>query len=116
MTYRLINRDRNAVIAARVLRANGFWARTIGLLGRRSLQPDEGLWINPCNGFHTFGMRFPIDVIVLDGNMRVIHIIHALLPLRITRPVKGGRSVVELAAWTAGSIEVGDRLEFELSE
>jgi len=41
--------------------------RNKGLLGRNSLASGEGLWIVPCEAIHTFGMRFPIDLVYLTA-------------------------------------------------
>ena len=40
--------------------------RRTGLLKHKSLEPGDGLWIAPCEGVHTFGMKFPIDVVFLS--------------------------------------------------
>lgn len=47
--------------------------RTRGLLGRDGL--DGALLISPCNGVHTFGMRFAIDVAFLDKSWHVIDVV-----------------------------------------
>lgn len=52
-------------VLRRVVRPRSFLARARGLLGRPALAPDEGLWLDPCNSIHMFGMRFPIDVVFL---------------------------------------------------
>lgn len=44
--------------------------RARGLLGRKRL--DGALLISPCNGVHTFRMRFPIDVAYVDRTWTVI--------------------------------------------
>jgi uncharacterized protein len=46
--------------------------RKTGLLNQDSLEHGMGLWITDCNRIHTFGMKFPIDVIFLDANYRLI--------------------------------------------
>src|SRR5689334_10216770 len=110
----LIDVERGTVVAERVERAAGIWGRTAGLVGRRALAEGEGLWIDPCNGVHTFGMRFAIDVIVLDRDRRVMHLERNLAPNRVLLPKRGGHSVVELAAGAieAAGVRVGDRLSF----
>jgi len=50
------------VLARRLACACTWWRRLVGLLGRRCLDPDEGLLIAPCSAVHTFFMRFPLDV------------------------------------------------------
>jgi uncharacterized membrane protein (UPF0127 family) len=106
---------RGVVIAPRVGRAQGWWQRLKGLIGRRNLEPGEGLWIDPCNGIHTFGMRFPIDLLVLDTGGRVLRILTGVRPGRVSPPVRGGRSVVELAAGTLErtGLSSGDRIRWE---
>jgi uncharacterized membrane protein (UPF0127 family) len=114
--YRLIDEDRKSVIAERVERAAGPVDRLVGLLGRKSLLTGEGLWIEPCNGVHTWFMRFAIDLLVLDGEGRVLRVVTALPPWRLSMPVKGGRSVVELPAGTLSGCAIGpgDRVAWEL--
>lgn len=100
------------MIANRVEQAAGVWRRTVGLIGRRGLDFGEGLWIVPCNGVHTFGMRFAIDVIMVDRDCRVVAMQQGLQPNRVLLPKRGGHSVVELPTGTieAAGVRVGDRL------
>lgn len=93
--------------------AESLLARMKGLLGKSSLQADEGLLIRPCKGIHTLGMKFPIDVIFLDGENRVLASIQDLKPNRITRLHFKAAGVIELPSGTAGacSVKVGDLIE-----
>ena len=109
--YRLINLTRGGEVAASIRRADRLTSQAVGLMFRRSLAPGDGLWLIPCNGLHTFGMRFPIDVIVLDKGLCVLNIIHALAPFRVLSPVILGHSIVELAAGAAAEVSTGDQLE-----
>lgn len=94
--------------------ADSFLTRLRGLLGRRELPPDEGLLINPCSSIHTWFMRFPIDVVFLDRDLRVVRLAADVRPWRL-RWGRGARQVLELAAGEAAErrIEVGDRLTLE---
>jgi uncharacterized protein len=94
-----------AVIADQPLR------RMRGLLGRRSLPAGEGLLLRPAPSIHTAFMRFPIDVIFLDRNLRVVKLVEHLRPWR-SAAARGARAALELAAGEAAvrGIEVGDRL------
>ena len=69
---RAINSTRNRELAGSLTVADKLLLRMKGLLGRKSLDHGEGLWIKPCMGIHTFGMRFPIDVIFLIGKMPLL--------------------------------------------
>jgi uncharacterized membrane protein (UPF0127 family) len=75
--------------------ARDFRARLRGWLGRARPAPGEALWLYPCWAVHTLGMRFPIDVLFLDANGRVLQVVHRLPPWRV-RLHWAARSVVEL--------------------
>jgi uncharacterized protein len=86
--------------------------RLRGLLGRMRLRSDEGLWLVPCQGIHTFGLLFPIDVVYLDAQLRVIHLIEHLGPFRISSIRRHAGSVLELPTRTiySSNTQVGDEL------
>ncbi|TML67474.1 MAG: DUF192 domain-containing protein [Actinobacteria bacterium] len=82
-----------------------------GLLGRRRLQPGEGMVLRPAWNVHTAFMRFPIDVVFLDADQVVVRIAAELPPWR-TVSCRGAREVVELAAGECArrGLEAGDRV------
>jgi uncharacterized membrane protein (UPF0127 family) len=86
-------------------------ARRRGLLGRDSLAPTEGLMLAPCKAVHTVGMRFPIDVVFIDGDGKAVRVVRDLAPWRIAMSARA-KAVIELAAGTAkaSDIQVGDFL------
>jgi len=88
-------------------------SRRRGLIGHPPLSQRQGLLIRPCRWVHTFGMSFPIDVVYLGRDGRVVALSENLVPNRIDRPVLRAQGVVEMAA---GAIQrtglaVGDHLE-----
>lgn len=86
--------------------------RRKGLLGRDHLPDGHGLWIVPCESIHTFGMKFPIDVVYLDRKHRVKKICSAVPPWRMSICLLA-RSVVELPAGIISktNTQPGDLLE-----
>lgn len=79
--------------------ANTPLSRTIGLLGKRKLSAEEALWLHPCSAVHTWGMRFSIDVVWLDGDGRIIVLHEDLRPWRWAWPERFKvRDTLELAA------------------
>ena len=90
--------------------ANRPWARMRGLIGRASLQPNEGLLLIGTKGIHTIGMRFSIDVLFLNADGWVIHEIRALKPFRLSPYVKNATMVIELPAGVLreSGTQVGD--------
>src|SRR5215470_13467465 len=99
----VLNRTRGAVFASNVLIADTARARRTGLLRHETLEPGNGLWIYPTQAIHTFGMRFPIDVVFLDRRLRVKRLYRELVPFRLTSLIWGARSVLELQAGSLAS-------------
>ena len=112
------NRTRGAILASNVRLADTPAARRTGLLKHDRLEAGEGLWIYPTQAIHTFGMKFPIDVVFIDKQMRVRRVYQDLVPYRLTRFVWSARSVLELPSGSlAGTkTEIGDELQFSLCE
>src|SRR5260370_39480327 len=90
------NRTRGATLGSDVRLADTARARRTGLLKRDKLNPGEGLWIYPTQAIHTFGMRFPIDLVFIDRQMRVNRIYHKLAPFRLTSLVWSAQTLLEL--------------------
>ncbi len=86
----------------------------VGLLGERELQPGDGLLIVPSQGVHTLGMRFHIDIAVLDDDWKVIAIRRDMRPFRMTRMFWKAAAVLELPSGMLESTStlVGDTIEF----
>jgi uncharacterized membrane protein (UPF0127 family) len=95
--------------------ANTFRTRLFGLLGRKGLKQGSGLLIKPSSGVHTFGMSFPIDIVTLDNNYRVVGVFSNIGPWTIRGLSLKTRSVLELPAGRIQecNIEPGDELTLE---
>lgn len=107
----------DVVLASSVVVAETSLRRAVGLLGCASLQREEGIWIKPSSGVHTIGMRFPIDVIGLDKQLRVVRLWPSLKPYRVTAIVPSVRTVLELAAGRIvhSGLRLGDQLRIQES-
>jgi uncharacterized membrane protein (UPF0127 family) len=112
------NRNRGTVLGSNVRLADTPQSRRRGLLKRDGLEAGEGLWIFPTQAIHTFGMRFPIDVVFLDSSLLVKRVFRSLAPWRITPLVWGARSVLELpsGSLTSTGTTVGDQLQFSRND
>ena len=93
--------------------ATGFNERLLGWLGRERPPGERGLWIAPCDGVHTFGMRFPIDVLFLDCAGVLLRVDAAVEPWR-ARVCIGAYSVIELRAGLAAELGLVPGVTFEL--
>lgn len=110
---RVINLTKNTVVAQDVRIADGLFSRMRGLLGRKSLNPQEGLILRPCNSIHTFFMRFSIDVVFLDRFDLVIKIYNSLPAWRLSGTFFRSAMCLELpaGALTQSRTQEGDRLQ-----
>jgi uncharacterized protein len=86
-------------------------ARMRGLLGRETLEPGEGLLLQPGGSIHTFLMRFPIDAVFLDRGLRVVGVAQDLKPWRVAAR-RHAHSVLEIASGEIRerAVAVGERL------
>lgn len=111
---RVRNQTRDTALADRADIADTASARNRGLLSHVRLAPGEGLWIVPCEGVHTIGMKFPIDVVFLNKKRKVLKIRREMKKWRMAMCLRG-HSVLELPAGTCDTAKtaVGDQLELE---
>jgi uncharacterized membrane protein (UPF0127 family) len=92
--------DDGTVVCERCLLAETSFARLRGLLGRSGLSSGEGLLLRPAGSVHTAFMKFTIDVVFLDRDLRVLKAVPELVPWR-TAGCRGARAVLELPAGEA---------------
>jgi uncharacterized membrane protein (UPF0127 family) len=109
----VVNATSGQTLAERADVAATSWRRMRGLLGRPPLAPGQGLLIRPCQGVHTLGMAYPIDVVHLDRELVVRKVLRGLRPWRIGPLVWRASIVLELPAGTADGTSAGDRLTLE---
>src|ERR1700760_679315 len=92
------NRTRQAHLATALAVANTHWSRLRGLLGLGidDFRNGSALLFFPCDGIHTLGMGFPIDVVYLDDGLKVVGIHPDVRPWRFTPVLRSAASVLEL--------------------
>jgi len=112
---RIHNETRGALLAERAWWADRFWPRLRGLLGRKSLLQGEGVVVVPCSSVHTFFLRFPIDIVYLDGERTVAKTVSDLKPFGASMGGHGAQYAVEVPAGTVrkSGTSVSDQLRFE---
>lgn len=86
--------------------ARSMWQRMVGLLNRSSLGRGEALILPHCRSVHTCFMRFPIDVVLVDGGWRVVAVYPDLLPWRMIPYVWTAKAVIELPSGAASQAQV----------
>lgn len=89
------------------------WSRMRGLLGHSSLPRGEGLLLAPAWSIHTWFMRFPIDVVFLDADRRVLRVFARLPAWRLVSGTRKARTVLEFGAGTleAAPLVPGDLVD-----
>jgi uncharacterized protein len=112
------NKSKETFLAFRVRVADSILGRLIGLLGRRSLAPDSGVWIVPSNAVHTIGMLFSFDLVLIDKDFKVVGLRELVRPFRVTWPNHRAESVIELPAHSIfrSRTQIGDQLLIERYE
>ena len=114
LKLRVTNVTRGTTLADRADIADTSATRRTGLLKHTGLAPGEGLWIVPCEGVHTFFMKFAIDVVFLNKKRKVLKIRPNMVRRRFAVSLFA-HSVLELPAGYLAETgtQPGDQLELE---
>ena len=115
--WMLRNRRTQQVLSAALETAFDSESRKRGLLGREGLPAGAALVIAPCPSVHTFFMKFPIDVIFVAKDGRVVKVCEREPAWRIAIGW-GAFAVVEMAAGSVATCPVsrGDYLDLERAD
>ncbi|MEA2026270.1 MAG: DUF192 domain-containing protein [Chloroflexota bacterium] len=112
----------DVVVCGRLLLGESFRQRFMGLMGRASMDADEGLYLST-SSIHMMFMRFPIDALFVsqagEGGRRTVVSMREDLPAwrGIVMPVRGAEGVIELPAGSLArhAVAIGDEVVFELA-
>jgi uncharacterized membrane protein (UPF0127 family) len=80
--------------------ATGFRARLLGLAFRRE-PPGYALLLRRCRSVHTFGMRFPLDIVFLDERGSPLKFAWDVPPRRVLH-CRGASAVLEAPSRESG--------------
>jgi uncharacterized membrane protein (UPF0127 family) len=111
-TIAIVNTTRQTALGERIRVAETALSRMVGLLRDHRLEPGCGLLIYPSQAIHTVAMRFPIDVLFVDRNWRVVHARPNMVPFRMTGIHWKAKCVLELPTGVIADTltTVGDQL------
>jgi uncharacterized protein len=109
------NVERGTLLATRGRLATSLVERGVGLMMRKGLEEGGALLIKSSSSIHSFFMRFPFDAVYLDRDGRVVKVVHAMRPWRMSLGGRGAKDVLELPAGVAAATgtQPGDQLVFE---
>jgi len=115
---RVLNRTRERSLGERVGLADRYWSRLRGLLGRPEPGAGEGLLITPSSGVHMYGMKYALDVLLLDSSGRVVALYPNLAPGKRTKVHRQARAALEVPVGVIDdtNTEEGDVVEWGVPE
>jgi len=112
----LVNRTRRETLLTRVYCCDTFWRRLRGVMFRRPLADDEGyLFVESrasiaATAIHMFFVSFPIAVIWLDDDRRVVDKVLARPWRPYYAPRRPARYYLEAAPGLLERVTIGDEL------
>lgn len=120
------NQTSECFLSLGAIPAENMMAHFKSLVGRHTQRYDEGLWVVPSSGFHSFrlGASVPLDLVYLDRNYRVVHLVESFHKFRIAPVRFDAASVLALPPHTIYSSQtqlgnqlvicVAEEMEFQL--
>lgn len=107
------NATRGTPLAEEVKLADTWWTRLRGMMARPEPAEHEGLLLEPCRAVHMYWMNYPLDVVFLDPEGRVVAVYHELAPSRRSKRHGEANRALELRAGRLAETqtEVGDQIE-----
>ena len=112
---KILNVSNKTLICPNASLADTPFSRIVGLLKHKSLSPDQGMVITHCRSIHMFFMRFSIDVIFIDKNNRIVGLVKAIRPFRMSPYFFKASSAIELPVGTIEKTKtsIGDQILLE---
>lgn len=94
--------------------ADSYLSRLSGLLGKKRLSDSEGLLLTRCPAVHTIGMRYPLDLVFMDKQGKVLKCQEGVKPCRAAG-AGGAYYTLELnqGVIRKQGIAVNDRFEWQ---
>lgn len=107
----------DSVLADHIRIAESFHEKLIGLLKDKVLESQQGLLLKGCKQVHTFGMKFPIDVIFLSKEGAILHFENNMLPRQMSKYIKKAFYCLELKSGEIKEhqLKLNDHIEFEMN-
>ena len=110
MIGKLVDVETEGLLFDRLIVADNFLSRAVGLIGKRSLPRDEAMLIQPCSSIHTCAMRMNLDVAFCDRDGVVLGVARDVRPWRFKIGPRGSRIVIEWQAGNGPKLEVGQKI------
>ena len=96
----------------KIIIANKFKDKLIGLMFKKNI--NYGLLIKNCKSIHTFFMKEPIDILLLDKNNNILKINRNVKPNKILiYKIKKRTNILELPNSSSLNYKVNDIIDFD---
>lgn len=105
----IYNKTRREIISQSEMVCTSFFSQARGLMFRRKRNLVMVFPGERKISLHMFFVFYPIDVLVVDGDKKIVEIKRNFKPFTVWNSSEKGKYVVELAK--KGSYEVGDLIE-----
>lgn len=109
---------RKSILSRKPCFATGLWTRTRGMIGRNFAKCAFDSMVFPrCNAIHTFFMSCALDVVFLDRENKIVHLVEKLAPWHPCVRSGSACMVIELpvGAISNAGVEVGDKIDLSVS-
>jgi uncharacterized membrane protein (UPF0127 family) len=110
---RLVNLRDGSILVEELDIRSSFTGRLLGFMGRPRPSDGQGILLMGVRRVHTAFLRFPLDLLFLDGSLRVVGILHGVPPFRFPSSPPGCRHILEIPSGDGrrgGDPLPGDRL------
>ena len=110
--YCVYNQTSECFLSLGVTIGDNTFTRLKGFFGKAARRVDEGSWMMRPKGLHTLGLFASRDLIYLDGNHKVVHVVEAFPTFRIAPFRTDTASVLALPVHTiySSQTQVGNQL------
>ena len=108
------NTAKKTKIAEKATICSGAWCKTVGLMFSKKRTIVFAFGKERRRGLHMFFVFFPIDLIFLDGNKKVVELKESFKPFTFYNSRKKAQYVIECPAGAIrkSKTAIGDRVKF----
>lgn len=107
------NITRHTMLGDTLLTLTADFNRTLRHINNKGIPNGCVLWISPCNGIYTVGMKKPVDIIFIDKDRKIIKMLRNFPPDCFADSASGAIGALELPPNTLAETDscTGDTIE-----
>lgn len=109
MDWAIRDEESQEILCRKVKKADRFFLRFLGLMGKRKLDAEEGLLLEGVSSIHTCFMRFTIDVVYLDKDMKIVYV-ETVPPWHLGKLTVKSAHILELPKGAGEKFKLGTQI------